>query len=178
MTVDDVMKRRLNLGCGRDVRPDCVNVDSVASIGPDLIWDLDKAPYPLPSGHFERIFALDVVEHLADLRSFLEEAHRLLAPGGVIEITTPHFSCANSFTDPTHRRHLGYFSFDYFTDGGQHNHYSTARFRIKSRVIAFPAGRWIKFFALWANRHPARYEQRWAWVRPAWFLRFELEAIK
>ena len=25
---------------------------------------------------------------------------------------------------------------------------------------------------------PARYEQRWAWVRPAWFLRFELEAIK
>jgi len=29
-----------------------------------------------------------------------------------------------------------------------------------------------------ANRYPKEYEERWAWMFPAWFLYFELEALK
>ena len=29
-----------------------------------------------------------------------------------------------------------------------------------------------------ANRFPVRYERRWAWLFPAWFLYFELEVVK
>jgi hypothetical protein len=29
-----------------------------------------------------------------------------------------------------------------------------------------------------ANRWPAGYERRWAWMFPAWFLYFELEVVK
>jgi len=29
-----------------------------------------------------------------------------------------------------------------------------------------------------ANRFPKAYEERWAWILPAWFLYFELKAIK
>lgn len=169
---------KLNLGCGKRRLADAWNVDRVASVEPDLVWNLDETPYPLPAGHFTHIYAHDVVEHLRDLVGFVEEAHRLLAPGGVLEITTPHFSCANSFTDPTHTRHLGYFSFDYFTDRSGWNFYSDVRFEIRKRILVFPTGRLSNLVARWANRHPERYEKRWAWIFPAWFLDFELVAIK
>jgi len=120
------LPRELNLGCGRKRREACLNVDRAARVNPDLVWDLDRFPYPLPQSHFCRIFAGDVVEHLENIPDFMEEVYRLLKPDGLVEITTPHFSCANSYTDPTHRHHLGYFSFDYFTTGNELDFYSDA----------------------------------------------------
>jgi SAM-dependent methyltransferase len=172
------LPKGLNLGCGRQQRPDCWNVDVLAEVAPDLVWDLDRRPYPLPRNHFEQIWALDVVEHLASVKDFLEEVHELLAPGGTIEITTPHYSCANSFTDPTHRHHLGYFSLDYFTDGHQWNFYSTVRFEIVERILVFSNSPADRLLARFANRRPHLYERRLAWIFPAWFMIFKLRAVK
>jgi SAM-dependent methyltransferase len=168
----------LNLGCGRRQRPDCLNVDVRSEVEPDLVVDLDRRPYALPRNHFEQIYAFDVVEHLADLRAFMEEVHEILAPDGAIEITMPHFSCANSFTDPTHRHHLGYFSLDYFTAGHPLNFYSGARFAIVERILVFHGSRFDRLVARLANRHPELYEKRFAWIFPAWFLIFKLRAVK
>lgn len=172
------LPRELNLGCGHRRRDGCLNVDRVARVEPDLVWDLDQFPYPLPDSHFSRIYASDVVEHLASVPGFMSEVHRLLAPDGLLEITTPHFSCANSFTDPTHRHHLGYFSFDYFTVGGELDYYSDARFEIVDRQIVFRHGHLNRLVSKLANRHPGIYEQRFAWMFPAWFLIFRLAALK
>ena len=87
-------------------------------------------------------------------------------------------ACANSFTDPTHRHHLGYFSFDYFTDASQWSFYSGTRFEIAERLLVFQPGRVARFVGRWANRHPALYEQRWTWIFPAWFLAVQLEVVK
>ena len=172
------LPRELNLGCGRKRREACLNVDRAAQVAPDLVWDLDQFPYPLPDSHFSRIFAGDVVEHLADIPAFMREAHRLLAPGGLLEITTPHFSCANSYTDPTHRHHLGYFSFDYFTRGHELEYYADATFEIVGRQIVFHQTLLSRIFSHLANRYPDTYEQRFAWIVPAWFLIFRLAALK
>lgn len=172
------LPKRLNLGCGRDRRPECLNVDARLEVEPDLAWDLDQRPYPLPRNHFEHIWALDVVEHLESVRDFLEEAHELLTPGGSLEITTPHFSSANSFTDPTHRHHLGYFSLDYFTAGHQWDFYTAARFEIVERTLVFHPGPFGDLMAHFANRKPQLYEQRFTWMIPAWFLIFKLRAVK
>ena len=170
--------RRLNLGCGRDHRADYLNVDSVSDVEPDLLWDLDSLPLPLPDGHFSEILALDVVEHLSSIVAFMGEAHRLLVDGGELRITTPHFSCSNTFRDPTHRWHLSYFSFDYFTDEHPLAHYSKARFRVVHRQIAFHNSLVNRLVSRLANRYPERYEQRYAWSFPAWFLEFRLAAVK
>ncbi len=174
----DPLPRRLNLGCGRRRRDDCLNVDVNPAVEPDLHWDLDRVPMPLPEGSFEKIWANDVVEHLEDVVAFMCEVHRLLVPGGTVEITTPHFSSANAFTDPTHRRQLGYFSFDYFTDASQWSFYSATRFEIARRTLVFHPTRLGSLVARVANRHPEAYERRWAWMFPAWFLIFELTALK
>jgi SAM-dependent methyltransferase len=172
------LPRELNLGCGRERREGWLNVDRAAQVAPDLEWDLDRFPYPLPESHFEHIFAGDIVEHLDDIPAFMREAHRLLVAGGVLEITTPHFSCANSYTDPTHRHHLGYFSLDCFTRGHRLDYYVDARFELVERQIVFPQTLLNRLIGRMANRHPAAYERRYAWIFPAWFLIFRLSALK
>ena len=120
----------------------------------------------------------EVIEHLADIVRAMEELHRIGRPGARVHITTPHFSCANSFTDPTHRHHLGCFSFDYFTGGNQWGFYTTARFRAVRRRLHF-YGRYKNLHVSWlANRFPRFYEEHLAWMFPAWYLSFELEVIK
>ena len=172
------LPRELNLGCGLKRREACLNVDRAAQVGPDLVWDLDRFPYPFPESHFLRVYAGDVVEHLENIPNFMAEVYRLLVPGGVVEVTTPHFSCANSYTDPTHRHHLGYSSFDYFTTGNELNFYSDARFEIVERQIVFQQSFLNRFVSRLANRSPGAYEQRFAWMFLAWFLIFRLRAVK
>jgi SAM-dependent methyltransferase len=172
------LPRRVNLGCGTQKRPDCLNVDLRESVAPDLVLDLGSRPYPLPRDHFEYAYALDVIEHLDDVQGFLEEVHSILAPGGTLEITTPHFSCANSYSDPTHRKHLGYFSFDDFTGHSPRNFYSPVRFEMAARLLVFHSSLPDRALARFANRHPAFYERRLTWIFPAWFLIFKLRAVK
>jgi SAM-dependent methyltransferase len=172
------LPKGLNLGCGRRKLAGCLNVDVRAEVEPDLVLDLDHRPYALPRNHFAQVYAHDVVEHLADVRAFMEEVHEILEPGGIIEITMPHFSCANSFTDPTHRHHLGYFSFDYFTADHPLNFYSAARFALVERLLVFHGSWFDRLVARCANRRPELYEKRFAWIFPAWFLIFKLRAVK
>lgn len=173
-----IKQNKLNLGCGMCHREGYLNVDLVASVNPDLVHDLDIYPYPLPHNHFEHIHAGDVVEHLSDIPAFMEQVWELLVPNGTIEITCPHYSCNNSYTDPTHKHHLGYFSFDYFTDGASLNFYSKARFVIDYRSIAFRHN-WVnKIISRVANKYPHFYEERLAWIFPAWFMVFKLRALK
>jgi SAM-dependent methyltransferase len=170
--------RRLNLGSGMHPRLRCVNVELRASAHPDVIADLDRFPYPFARGSFEEVLALDVVEHLSDVTRFMEEVHALLVPGGLLEITTPHFSSANSFTDPTHLHHFGYFSFDYFTADSKYSYYSLARFVIEKRMVVFHPSRLNRHVAGFANRRPELWERRLCWLFPAWFLIFRLRAVR
>jgi len=115
---------------------------------------------------------------LDDIVKTVEEIYRVCRPGGIATITVPHFSCPNAFTDPTHRHYFGWYSFDYFTGEHEHNYYTRARFRTRMRQLFFYPSLFNKIVWRLANRFPATYEQRWAWMFPGWFLVFELEAIK
>jgi SAM-dependent methyltransferase len=171
--------RVLAVGCGdRKPEPGVVRLDISPAVKPDVVWDLDKFPYPFDASTFAEIECMDVIEHIASIPRVMEEFHRILKPGGLLKVTTPHFSCANSYVDPTHRWHLSVFSFDYFC---RHklDYYSNARFDLKTRHIQFNGGRFSRsIVSRLANRYPEEYEQRWAWLWPAWFLSFELEAVK
>jgi ubiquinone/menaquinone biosynthesis C-methylase UbiE len=170
----------LSVGCGRQPsKPNIVRLDKSPEVEPDVVWDMDKLPYPFNDSSFSEVECFDVIEHLADIPKTLEELHRILKHGGLLKITTPHFSSANSFVDPTHKWHLSYFSFDYFCDGHNLSYYSDARYFIKHRHIQFQGGKFNRsILSRLANKFPKTYEQRWAWIFPAWYLYFELQAIK
>jgi predicted SAM-dependent methyltransferase len=169
---------RLNIGCGRKPMAGAVNLDISDRVGADVVHDVNQAPWPFAPDTFHEVHAYDVLEHVADVPAALDEIHRIAKAGAVVHITLPHFSSANAFTDVTHRHWFGWFSFDPFTTDHALSHYASARFRMRQRRISFYSGPVNGVLFRLANRWPAVYERRWAWICPAWFLYFELEVVK
>lgn len=170
--------RKLNLGSGMQPVVGAINIDRVGAVPADIQHDLNATPWPLPDSHFDEVYCTDVLEHLYDLVAVMEEIHRVARPGCRVSIVTPHYSCANSFTDPTHLHHLGYFSFDYFTGDSEWNFYTSRKYRyVTRRLIFYPALK-NKLLRRFANRHPAFYERHLAWLLPAWFVWLELAVVK
>jgi SAM-dependent methyltransferase len=56
-----------------------------------VVWNLEEAPYPLDDESFDAVIMTEVFEHLREypMRS-LEEARRVLKPGGRVYFTTPN----------------------------------------------------------------------------------------
>lgn len=139
--------RTLDVGCGINKYPGAIGIDSNPVSRADVIVNLEKFPWPFANGSFENVRAIHVIEHLADVVAAMEEFHRLLRPGGVLRIETPHYTDYSSFCDPTHKQHLNSFSFRYFGEKhGGFGYYSQARFREKSvRVTLLSLWKWLGF---------------------------------
>ena len=168
----------LNLGCGRKHRAGAVNLDRTPASNPDVVHDLDVRPWPFADSRFDKVYAFDVIEHLADVVAAMEELHRVCRDGASIEITVPHFSSGNAFTDPTHRHFFSRFSFDYFDASHEFGFYSKARFRVVRSNLIFTPTLLNRVVSRLANCYPHKYEARWAWMFPAWFVSVELKVVK
>jgi len=79
---------KLNLGCGKDIRPGWVNIDKVEHSGV-MAHDL-KDPLPFPDDTVDYILANDVLEHILDFERVVKDCHRVLRPGGVLEVCVPY----------------------------------------------------------------------------------------
>lgn len=112
-----VTHRKLHVGCGTWIFADHVNLDRVPLPGVDVVHDLDVAPWPFEDASFGEVSGLQVFEHVAEPLTFINEAHRVLAPGGVLFLTVPHWQSPNAYTDPTHRRFCTERTFDYWITG-------------------------------------------------------------
>ena len=168
----------LNLGCGQKKLPHAINVDIRKSVDPDLVLDMDLIPWPFASESFREVFASDVVEHCKDVIRVMEEVHRVCRENAIVHVTVPHFSCANAFSDPTHKHFFSTSSFQYMTGIHELSFYTNVRFRKQATSIIFRPTLVNKFVSRIANCWPDAYEQRWAWIFPAWFIYFKLEVLK
>lgn len=130
----------LNLGCGTDIRADCINLDRSPLLGVDVIHDLAHLPLPFPAGRFNRIVCYDVLEHV-DIVPTMRDLHRILTPGGILEIRVPHFTSANNYGDPTHLRAFSVETFNFFCVGSNRGYYFEFGFsELQKRWISFTKG--------------------------------------
>lgn len=146
------LPRKLNLGCGRDYRAGWWNVDVSADVKPGQSFDAFAFPWPLPAAHFEEAFLRRVVEHVplrldASGRDgfflFMEELHRVLAPGARAEVHVPWPEHRNAWIDPSHARAFWPESFDDLDPAHERAYYGRARFRrVESRVTRVWKGNW------------------------------------
>jgi GT2 family glycosyltransferase/glycosyltransferase involved in cell wall biosynthesis/predicted SAM-dependent methyltransferase len=79
----------LNLGCGNDIREDCVNIDVYSDNLKVVYMDIRKLT--LPDGCVDGIIASDVLEHFShrETESILKEWSRVLKKGGEIVLRSP-----------------------------------------------------------------------------------------
>jgi len=129
------LSKVLDIGCGRHKLPGSIGLDIVPLEGVDVVHDLNQFPYPFSDNSFDSVRLSHVIEHTQSIIRTMEEIHRILKPGGELEITTPHYTDASSWQDPTHHWHLNSRSFDFFAEDHQSGYYSKARFKIESSEI-------------------------------------------
>ena len=174
----------IDLGCGNKKTPGAIGVDMNVRSAADVIHDLDAFPYPFESDTADRVICQDVLEHVSDFVSVMEEIWRIGKPGCYIEVTAPFMSSINYFSDPTHKRAFTSRSFDYFVPGTEvHRHsYSQAVFEVLSCEYD-PADRtsrpfWHRWLLDWANRNKSRFEERYAFIYPVYQIHFLLRVVK
>ncbi len=171
----------LDIGCGRNKRPGSIGVDRNPRTAADVLADIDQGAWPFRSDSIASVSLIHVIEHVSSIVGTLEEAHRVLLPGGHLRIETPHYSDASSFADPTHRWHLSSFSLRYFTEEGGYAYYSGCRFRqVRLEVKLLRLWRLLGFeFAVNSSRGFRKFwEYYLCFVVRGKALVFELEAVK
>jgi hypothetical protein len=145
----------LDIGCCVNKRQGCIGLDMNQSIkGIDLVHKVEKGVHlPFASDSFDRIYMIDIVEHVDDIAWLLSEVHRVGIPDAFVEIQYPHFSGRNAYNDVTHRHYLGMEAFDgfipgkkssgkncYYTNFGRHFPFALDKteLRFKVDVISMP----------------------------------------
>lgn len=93
----------LDLGCGPKKAPGSIGVDRAPFAGVDVIWDLEKFPYPFQEDSADRAILSHCLEHFENPLRVLRETARVVKPGGLIHVYTPHYSSMNAYSDMTHR---------------------------------------------------------------------------
>jgi SAM-dependent methyltransferase len=97
--------RVLDIGSGtahiKDFRPDVVSTDIQPFPGIDVVADAHRLPFPDRS--FSGVVMLDVLHHLERPIEFLQEASRVLRPGGRLAMIEPAMTTlARGFYDRFH----------------------------------------------------------------------------
>lgn len=105
--------KKLNLGCGHDIRTGWINLDKAHLPGIDIVHDIEKIPLPFSNEQFDTILCQDILEHV-DFIPVLREIHRILKTGGELHLRVPHFTSWRNFDDPTHKNMFSIRTFDYF----------------------------------------------------------------
>jgi SAM-dependent methyltransferase len=162
----------LDIGCGAKKRPGAVGLDISADTDADVVHDLDAFPYPFDDASFDHVVMQDVIEHVAEPVRAVEELHRILRPGGRLQLRTPHFSSALAYGDPTHRHYFSALAIRSLATPG-FAHYTSARYEIVHVTLDL----WLPYratgIAALANRFPDTYEKYFAFRFPAMNIRAE-----
>lgn len=168
--------RRLNLGAGADAKPGFVNLDINPGPGIDVVHDLNRFPYPFKDDEFDEILAYSILEHVDDIVRTMEELHRILKPGGRVDIIVPHYNGPIAWGNPTHVRTFSYESFLFFVKGHSRETYSNRLFSRGKVRFRFGKGiqLWNWIIEALANRFPHVYENSFLSVFPALGMRILL----
>jgi SAM-dependent methyltransferase len=98
--------KAIDIGCGPNKKPGSYGVDCFAFPGVDQVFEFEQGDWPLPDDHFESVHCSHVIEHMTNAKQLLRQIHRICRAGAEVYIETPHFSCIESWSDPTHMLHL------------------------------------------------------------------------
>ena len=137
----------LDLGCGNNKyrsessKDKVIGIDHNNDVQADVVQNLNEFPYPFSDNEFDMVICTHILEHLDDTIKVMEELWRIAKSNAVIKINTPNFAHITSFSDPTHKHHFTYHSFDYFDKstyyGDDFGFYTTVDFKIVMRGMSF-----------------------------------------
>ena len=121
-TKKTILKKKVSfvdIGCGANkIAPHWFGIDYRALPGVDLVQNLEKFPWKIPSESFDTAASSHVIEHSNPAQGifikFMNEVWRSLKPGGEFIIGCPYATSIGMFRDPTHVNFINEETFSYF----------------------------------------------------------------
>jgi predicted SAM-dependent methyltransferase len=97
-------QRWLDVACGSNKHPGACGMDKRKLDGVDVVHDIEELPWPFGDEEFTRLIMSHIVEHLKPwlMVPVMDEAWRVLEPGGQVMIATPYAGSFGFNQDPSH----------------------------------------------------------------------------
>ena len=133
----------LDLGCGRHKRPGAIGIDRVDLPGVDIVADIEEGLGFLPDACADEVYAFSCLEHMQNFEHLVAEIVRVLKKDGRAVVQVPHFSNPYYYSDPTHKRFFGLYSFYYFVEMKDQpkrkvpDYYFPVRIKVVSQKLLF-----------------------------------------
>jgi ubiquinone/menaquinone biosynthesis C-methylase UbiE len=133
----------IELGCGPSKHPGAIGIDAIAIPGVDLVANLEEGLSFIPDSSVDEVISVHFLEHITNLEFLIKEIHRVLKPEGINRVVVPHFSNPHYYSDITHKKFFGLYTFDYYaTDTSKlkrkvPSFYNDFKFHITKRKLVF-----------------------------------------
>jgi hypothetical protein len=184
---------KLDLGCGGTKRAsDYVGVDAIDGPSVDVVGDVLDVLRALEDESVAEVHSSHLFEHIDDLYTLVDELERVLVVGGLLHVVVPHFSNPYFYSDPTHRRPFGLYTFSYFADDrvltrGVPTYGHVQRLRLERVRLNFRSSTEFRFryrlketLGRVVNRNvrlQELYEENLAWILPCYEVEFALVKV-
>ena len=106
----------VELGCGPCKKAGRIGVDMVDLPGVDIVADLEQGLPFFEDDSVDELHARSLMEHVDDFPMLMREIMRVMKKGGKVHIFVPHFSNPFFYSDYTHSKFFGLYTFYYFVD--------------------------------------------------------------
>jgi len=139
----------LEIGCGPNKKTGRIGIDHIDFPDVDIVADMENGLPFLPDSSVDEIHCRSVLEHIDNFENLMKEIVRVLKADGRARIFVPHFSNPYSYSDYTHKRHFGLYTFYYFVENRKQlkrkvpDFYSSIRIEILSLKLVFRSPFWI-----------------------------------
>lgn len=115
----------LDIGCGANKNEGWTGLDIRPLPGVDIVWDINKHPWPIDEATVLTALASHLVEHIPPVAigpegtwfpfiEFMNEVWRILVPGGQLAIVVPYATSPGFSQDPTHINQCNEHTWFYF----------------------------------------------------------------
>jgi len=169
----------IELGCGQKSKQGRITVDKVDLPNVDIVADIENGLSFLPD---DEIHCRSVLEHIQNFEDLMREIVRVLKKSGKAHVFVPHFSNPFYYSDYTHKRFFGLYTFYYFVDTERQlkrkvpNFYTDIRIKIISQRLVFRSPFWFsrqikKAFGFMTNCNKSFmefYEQHLCYIFPCY----------
>jgi SAM-dependent methyltransferase len=91
-------------GCGCPYKGEITGVDADPKSQADVIWNLEKFPYPFKDSEFDAVYSHHCVEHLGDTLKVMEEIARITKPHGKVTMLVPYGKGRLALGNVTHKK--------------------------------------------------------------------------
>lgn len=133
----------LELGCGESKKEGRIGIDQLDLDRVDMVGDVVDCLRKFPDRSVSEIHSKSFLEHVDDLELVVRETARVLKKEGNHYLFVPHFSNPYFYSDYTHQKFMGLYTFYYFVDRKYQlkrkvpSFYTDIRIRVLSQKLIF-----------------------------------------